>query len=304
MKTRHAALALTLLSLLAVSPGAVAEEDPWALPSVEGALLVARLAESEKSYDIVLEDEPAADAAGPERVDLGLSSKERTALKNAEKLTAAGKHAKAEEIVDASVKKDPANWDALALRGACRLELGRKEEAEADLRDSIIGNRRNPAAWKALEKLAAATGRRVVRPTLSPRGWIRPPKDGTIELGYATPDRDGDFPWMLYAAGRAAYRHEGFFEKDFPKAKEYVPTFREIVFALASAFSALDPEVKPTEELARLLAERKAGTLLPFAFFALHTAPVTDPAERDFEKLRPRLVEYFDTHVLVKKEDG
>ena len=214
-----------------------------------------------------------------------------------------GQYEKAERILSNFIRKNRANWDALALRGLCRLELDRTEEAEADLRDALIGNRRNPAAWEALGKLAAGTKRRVVRPTLSPKGWVRPPKDGSAEFGYADVDEKGDFPWLYYAAARVAYRHEGLLEKDFPGAKEYFFSFREILLALGAALSGVGEKGEPTVELARLVAEQKAGTLVPFAFFALYTEPVADPPERDFEALRPRLVRYFDEHILVKSED-
>jgi tetratricopeptide (TPR) repeat protein len=282
---------------------AAAGDDPWAVPSPNGAILTAKITTSEREYAIILCDEPQEGAGGPERAELSLSKSERRVLERCRKSIADEKYEESEKILAGQMRRNPANYAALGLLARSQAKRGDHEAALESLRRSLIGNRRNPDAWTLLEEVAAALKKKVVRPQMTPRAFIRPPENGEVRLGYWDAGKDGDFAWYCYAVARAFYRYEGPFGKDFPKAKEYRFSFREQLYAVGAAVStAVDSEHEITEELTRLLAEKKSGTLVPFVFFALYPEPIPRKPEKDFDKLVPRLTEYFDSHIVVAKD--
>ena len=146
-----------------------------------------------------------------------------------------------------------------------------------------------------------------MRPKIDVRGWVTehdPDAKGGIEIGYAVrPDKFS--PWLWYAAARAEYRYEGPFARDFPGEKTWRFTFREQMYAMnvlaASAADEKKARSTASSDLVRVLAEKKAGTLAPFAFFAAYPEPLTATPERDFDLLRPRLEKYFDEKIVVKQ---
>jgi len=294
----------TLLAAALLAAAVGAQSDPWRIREVNGAEIVAGLTLSEKSYAIVLCEEVDEDAAGPAEVEPMLKSYDQRSVERCRELIGKEDYERAGRILRNLLRSDPANHDARMLQGLLLHRQGKHEEALAALRESLIGNRRRAEAWKILEEVAAALGRRVVRPRLDARGWTKPKdKDGDIVVAYANADEDGDFGWLMYAAARAAYRHEGMFERDFPKGKGYRFTLRELLFALSSAVTWAEPRLAKkepvAEDLARLVREKQAGRLIPFAFFALYTRPLPARPERDFDTLKPLLERYFDEHIVV-----
>ena len=112
-------------------------------------------------------------------------------------------------------------------------------------------------------------------------------------------------PWTYYAGARAAYRWCGRYTTDFPAAKSYSFTFKEQMFAMcvlaAEAERQRKDGVANGDDLKRVLAEKKAGTLTEFAFFAVWPEPLTATPEPGLDALRPRLEKWFDAKVVVKK---
>jgi tetratricopeptide (TPR) repeat protein len=286
-----------LLSLLLAGGGS------WDLPEPVAIGLVAAITTSEKSYNIILDSEVDEEkAAGPERVEPDLKSHEKRSLAKCRKLIAAGDTEKAEKILGSLMRRNKGNHDASALRARCRLRAGDTERALEYITASIIGNRRNPEAWEVLEELAKKLGRKVVRPRLVPGGWIEGPNEkGEISIRYDA-DEDEDFPWLYYGVARAYYRQEGPFERDFPKLEEYRFTFYEQLYAVGALLQGSEGK-KVSKGIERLQAERKAGTIVPFVFFAIYPEPIPKKPEPRFDDLLPVLEKYFDEHILVPKAE-
>ncbi len=299
---------LTLLAAaLAPVPILAAEGrkiDPWEPPPVDCAELSIVITQSKRSYNLRLAGKVLETADAPERVEPPETAEELRALQACRDLQAAGKWPESESALRDLLGRSPALHDARSLLGTSLLRQQKPAEAAAAIRDSLIGNRRNPDAWKALEEAAAIQGMKVLRPSLKPRGWVAPLKGGEVEVGFADADVDADFPWNSYAMARAVYRYEGAYGRECP-GKEYRFTLREQVFAASAAVRSAQDDQKEGKkvppDLARLVAEAKAKTLVPFVFFALYPEPLPAEPERDFEVLRPRLQKYFDERILVRK---
>jgi tetratricopeptide (TPR) repeat protein len=252
----------------------------------------------------MLADKPWEGANGPDRVDLPVAQDEKDAVAHCRGLVEKGDHDAAGKALDEILAKDPANWDAYFLRAQSLHARSADADAALALRASLIGNRRSPDAWKLLDEVAKALKKKVARPRVEMRGWVREAAKGESEMGHVADDATA-MPWNYYAAARLHYRHEGPFARDFPGAKTYAFTFREQMYAMgvlaASAADEKKDGTKLTPDLVRVLAEKKAGTLAPFTFFAVYTEPVPAAPEKDFDKLRPRLEKYFDEKILVKR---
>jgi tetratricopeptide (TPR) repeat protein len=242
----------------------------------------------------------AEGAGGAERVEPLVSPSDKEALGRCRELISAGKHDEAVAHLDEMLKRNPANHDARMLIGLSLHERGDSKAALVALRESIIGNRRNPEAWTLLEQVAKKAGKRVVRPRLELRGWIEAKADGDVTVGYADAARDADMPWLYYGLARAYYRYEGEFKRDHPAAKDYFFSFREQLFATGTALTSVEAEksAKRSPEFKALIAEKKAKTLVPFLFFAAYPEPIPQQAERGWESLKPVLEKYFDEKIL------
>lgn len=292
-----------VVALLLMAPAALADTDPWAVPAPPGIELMLKLEASEKDYTLMLAGEPWEGANGPERVDLPHSPEDREALARCSALVEQGDHDAATSSIEALLAKNPANWDALLLRA--KSLHARKSDADAALalRTSLLGNRRNPDAWNLLDEVAKALSKKVVRPKLAVRGWVRDLGKKGVEIGHVADDDDG-MPWNYYAVARAIYRWEGIHARDFPSAKGYSFTFREQMYAMGvladSAAAEKKDGTKLSADLKRVLAEKSAGTLAPFTFFAVYPEPLPATPEIRFDLLRPRLEKYFDTKILVR----
>jgi tetratricopeptide (TPR) repeat protein len=304
--TRVPAL-LALLGLAAAAVGAGGEKpDPWPVPAPDIQEMLLTIGQSPRSYEIRIEEKVPEAALPPERVEPPATEEDRKALGACRGLATAEKWPEAEAALKDLLAKSPTLHDARALLGTALLRQKRPAEAAVALRDALIGNRRDPAAWKALEETAAALGKKVLRPAMQPGGWLLPGnKKGSMEVGVvARDDSDAAYCWIYYGMGRAMYRFEGRYSSDFG-VQPYVRTFREELYALGAVVRAAEDDRKEgkklTPDLARLLAEKKAGTLVPFAFFACYADPLAAAPERDFDALRPRLEKWFDEKVLVRK---
>lgn len=279
--------------------------DPWRLPEPDYPLLAVTLVQTKKhSYALTLARKAPGHAAGPERVDLADTGIRKGIAELCRRSLKEGKFAEAAFAAETFLKDDPSFHDLRATLGLALYLQGKTKEAIPALRTALIGNRRNPEAWQVLGQVAEDLRKRVVRPVLRPRGWVLPLEDGDIQVGFADSDDPADFPWNYYAMARAVYRYEGLFGRAFP-GREYRFTFREQIEAVGAAVQcAGDMRVdgkKVGEDLTKLLREKDAGTLVPFAFFAMYPEPVPAEPEKDFDLLRPRLEKYFDEKILVKK---
>jgi len=292
----------TRAAFLVFATGALyADDGAWTVPEVSTPKVFLEIQNGSRAYTLTPSKDVDKAAIPPERVELPLSPEEREELVACRNLIEAEQIEEAQARLGAVLEKNTANHDARMLLGLVLHRRGMHKEAVAELRESLIGNRRNPEAWKLLKEVARKVGKRVVQPALSPRGWIgEPADDGSVVLGYADAGRDGDVPWSFYIMARAAYRHEGRFQRDHPDAKEYRFTFREQLFALGAAIPSAEAEKssRRSKEFKALLAEKKAGTLVPFVFFALYPEPLPLQPERDFETLKPILEKYFNERVL------
>lgn len=303
MKFVHGLLVATTL---AASVVAFADSDSWDVPAPSGVELLLALTSSKNddAYVLRLAAKPWEGANGPERVELTLPKDEKIVLARCRGLVVKGERDAAIMALDEVVAKDPANWDAFCVRAASQHAKKVDDEAVLALRASLIGNRRNPEAWKLLDDVAGAMGRKVVRPHVDLRGWVRDIGKGAIEVGHVTTG-DLAMPWSYYAAARAFYRREGPFARDFPAAKSYAFTFREQMYAMGVLAASLADEAKNgaklTPDAERILAEKKAGTLAQFTFFAVYPEPLTTTAEAGFDRLRPRLEKYFDEKIVVRR---
>ncbi len=278
-----------------------ADEDPWAIPDIQGPALFLKLqANPSKAYVVTPSDKVAAGAEGEERVEPAVSAADKEALGQCRELISAGKHDEAMARLGELLKGNPANHDARTLGALSLHERGDDKGALSALRESIIGNRRNPEAWKLLDEVARKLGKRVVRPRLKMKGWIEEKANGEVTVGYAEAARDGDMPWFYYALARAFYRHEGGFKRDQPAAKEYAFTFREQLFGFGAALNTAEGQksAKRSPESKLLIVERKAKTLVPFLFFAAYPEPIQQQPERDWESLKPVLEKYFDQKIV------
>lgn len=299
---RTAAVAATLVVVAA----ALAADDPWLVPAPSGVEVMMALTNSKRTdaYTLMLADKPWEGASGPERAEPAIPAAEKEALAACRALVAKGDMEGAAKSIDDLVARNAANWDAHALRAQVLHAAKNDAEALAALRTSLIGNRRNPDGWKLLDDVAKALSKKVVRPKLAMRGWVRDLPKGEFEFGHVADDADG-MPWNYYAAARVYYRHEGPFARDFPSAKAYAFSFREQMFAMGvlaeSAAGAKKDGTKLSAELKRVLAEKAAGTLVPFTFFAVYTEPVPAAPEPGFDTLLPRLVKFFDEKIVVRK---
>jgi len=298
--------ALLFAASLATSVVAFAQSSPWDVPAPPGVeiLLAVRDPKKADAYVLKYATKPWDGANGPERVDLPLPKEEKTLLGRCRGLAAKGEHDAAVMGLDEIVSMNPSDWDAYVLRAASRHARKADDEAVAALRTSLIGNRRNPDAWKLLSDVTEAMGRKVARPRVDMRGWVRDVGKIGLEVGHVTV---GDLatPWSVYAAARAYYRNEGPFARDFPQAKTYAFTFREQMFAMGALAASLAEKAKEgaklTPDAARILEEQKAGTLPEFTFFAVYTEPVGAAPEPGFDQLRKRLAKYFDEKIVVRR---
>lgn len=293
------------LVALVVAGAALAADDPWESPQADTEMLLMRAMTLGKADVVVnLADDPWSGANGPARVELPLAKDDAAEVARCRELVAAGDHDGAARAIDALLAKNPANWDALVVRASSLHAKKTDAEAMAALRASIIGNRRNPDAWKLLDDVAKALGKKVARPAIDLRGWARELGKDRIEIGYVAADKV-EGPWNYYACARAVYRWGGQFAADFPAVKTYAFTFREQMVAMAVLASEAAEEkkggAKLPPDLVRVLAEKKAGTLAPFAFFAAYPEALGASPEKDFELLRPRLQKYFDEKIVVRK---
>ena len=283
---------------------AFAADDPWRVSAPPGPEHAVTLVESEREYTLMLAGKPWEGANGPERVELALSAEEKDALTRCRAQVDGGELDAAQEAVDGLLGRNPANWDAWLLRA--RVLHARESDAEAlsALRTSLVGNRRSPEAWQLLEELARALGKKVVRPRLALRGWVRELGQGEVECGHVADDSDA-MPWSYYAAARAVYRYEGPYARDFPGAAPYRFTFREQMYAMgvlaASARDARRSGTRLSGGLKRVLSEDSAGSLVPFTYFAVYPEAVPALPEPGFDALLPRLERYFDQKVLVRR---
>ena len=292
-----------LLACIALAAAADSGSE-WKLPHVNGALYVAVLTQSERSYTILLAEYLDDVAGAPERVELPLKSSERKSLDRARKALEKKEYDKVGTMVRNFVRRNPANYDALVLGAKALHQQGKDDEALVMLRNALIGNRRSPEAWTLLRQVAAKLGKRVVRPRMEPRGWVKPPdKKGDIEVGYCDASKDEDAAWLFYAPIRAVFRYEGKFREVCPKRKDYYFTFTEQIHAVGSVVRHAEIRVKSKEpnaaDVTSLLEEKGKGTIVPFAFFAMYPEPIPAKPEPGFDKLRPLLIEYFDRHILV-----
>jgi hypothetical protein len=296
---------LPLCAALLVAGSALWADDPWLPAASRGVeLVMARVSSPREVYSILLADEPWEGADGPERAEPATTEGEREALAQSSHALAQGETDAALAGVDALLAEHASNWDAHVLRARVLHAQGSHADAAAALRTALIGNRRCPEAWELLDSVAKALGKKVVRPRVAMRGWVRDRGKAGYELGHVATDDDG-MPWNYYAAARAHYRFEGPFARDFPKGTSYTLTFREQMYAVgvlaASAVEQRKDGVKLSADLRRVLSERTAGTLPPFAFFAVHPEPVPAQPEPGWDKLLPRLVKYFDQKILVRR---
>lgn len=293
------------LALVAAAVALAAESDPWIVTVPSGSDVMMTLATSSKhAYAVNPADKPWADASGPERAEPALSKEEKDGLAACRDLVAKGDHDGAAKAIDDLLAKNPANWDAHLLRASSLHARAMDKDAVAPLRTSLVGNRRSPEAWRLLADVAKALAKKVVRPTLDLRGWVREKSKTQIEVGGVFL-KDADMPWTYYAGARALYRYEGNFGRDFPAAKSYAFTFREQMFAMCVLAQEAETQRKDgaanAADLKLVLAEKKAGTLTPFTFFAVYPEPVPATPEPGFDALRPRLEKYFDEKVLVRR---
>ncbi len=298
------AVASAVAAVAAAAVIALAAPDPWDVPVPDPIELTLALTESKREYTLYFADEVWEQANGAESIDLPLAQDENDALARARELVTKGDHEGADKALDDLLAKHPANWDAFLTRAASLHARKADADAVVALRTSLVGNRRNPEAWKLAEEIARALGRKVSRPKIDLRGWVRQSDEGEIEVGHVGDD-EVSMPWNHYAAARAVYRWEGAFARDFPGEKAYRFTFREQLFAIGVLARAAEGTKKDgaklPPDLARVLAEKKAGTLAPFAFFAAYPEPLPAAPEKDFDLLRPRLEKYFDEKVLPKR---
>jgi len=276
----------------------LAAPDPWAVPKGGAAMLLA-LDESDRSYTLEGADHVWDGAQGPKHVTL-----KGAPLTDCRKLISEGKLEDALKAVDAELARSPAHHTARMLRGLALYKLRRNDEALRELRDAIIGNRRNPEAWSLLEMVAASVDRKVKRPEFELKSWVRQSGKQQIEIGHLERDDGSTFPWMYYGVARAGYRWEGGFARDFP-GKDYRFTFREQLFALGAVVEGVKMRKKEREKISsdlRLLASKsKSRDFAAFAFFALYPEPLPARPEKHFELLRPRLIAYFDKKICVKR---
>jgi hypothetical protein len=294
----------TGLAVLALAAGALADADPWEGMAPDNEMLLVRVMSLGKS-DVVmnLADSPWEGASGPLHAPLPLSAEENVELQRCRGLVATDADGAAKGA-DALYAKNAANWDALVVKASAQHAKKADAEALATLRGALIGNRRNPDAWKLLDDVAKALGKKVARPSIQLRGWARELGKNKVEVGHCAGDKV-DGPWQYYAAARAVYRWGGTFAEDFPAAKAYTYTFREEMqaFAVLAAEAAEEKKggAKLPPDLVRVLAEQKAKTLAPFAFFAAYPEPLPAASEKEFDLLRPRLEKYFDEKIVVRK---
>lgn len=283
---------------------ALADADPWIVAVPKGAELLVTMDKSPHSYKVSTVKASWDGANGPERAELHLSNEERDGLAKARDLAKKGDHDAAVKAADDLVAKNPANWEAHLVRAASLHAKGADPDALASLRTSLVGNRRRPEAWKLLDDVAAALGRKAVRPQIDVRGWAREKGKDETEVGSVF-EKDADMPWTYYAAALAVYRWEGRYQRDFPAAKTYSFSFKEQMFAMCVLAAEADQSRRDGkaagDEFKRLLAEKRAGTLTEFAFFAAWPEPLTATPEPGIDALRPRLARYFDEKIVVKK---
>ena len=276
--------------------GGVAFAQDWRVPDLNGAELLLVLQQSKNSYTLAQTSKLWKGAPGPERIPIA----GRGAVARCHKLIDAGRFADAAAAVQKILAKNPADWDAYYLRALALFKQGKREEARLALRESLIGNRRNPDAWTLLEKIV---GRKAKRPRFEMRAWVRQ-RGKEVEISYAEKDEAADFPWIYYGIARAHYRYEGGYRREVDRGK-YRFTFREQLLALGAALwgarSAREDREPIPKDLKRLLDLGKKKELVPFAFFAIYPEPVARQPERGFDRLKPQLERYFDRRICGKR---
>jgi hypothetical protein len=288
-----------------VAAALAADADPWEAPEFDSEMLLMRVVALGKGdITINMADKPWSEANGPARVELPLTREETNELARCRGLVGKGEHDAAGLALDALLAKNPAVWDAHLVRATSLHARKLDAEALVALRASLIGNRRNPDAWKLLDDVAKPLGKKVAPPKIDLRGWVRETGRNSIEVGYVHRDKASG-AWNYYAAARAVYRWGGSFAADFPALKTYAFTFREQMVAMSVlADEATEEGLKAASipaDLRRVLAEKRAGTLAPFSFFAAYPEPLSATPEKGFELLRPRLEKYFDEKIVVKR---
>jgi len=275
--------------------GGVVFAQDWRVPDVNVAELLVVIEQSKRSYTIVPGTKLWKGAPGPQRIPIA----DRGAVERGKKLIDAGQFAEAASTVERMLAKNQADWDAYYLRALALHEQGKREEARLALRESLIGNRRNPDAWTLLKEIV---GRKAKRPVFEMRAGVRQ-VGKEVEIVYAAKS-DADYPWLSYGIARAHYRYEGGYRRDCGQAR-YRFTFREELLALGAAVSSARSATKDREpipkDLKRLLDLQKKKELVPFAFFAIYAEPIPRGPERGFDRLKPQLERYFDRRICGKR---
>ena len=143
-----------------LAAAALAADDPWDVPAPSGLAILSKLQWSSRAETsaFAMPAKPSEGANGREAVLLSLSDEEIRSVLHVRRLVADGDIDGALASADAAIARSPANWDAFAARAVALHAKKADAEALLALRASLIGNRRNPDAWKLLEDVAGAVG--------------------------------------------------------------------------------------------------------------------------------------------------
>ena len=199
-----------------------------------------------------------------------------------------GDTVKACQAYDRAIAIDPDVETAHRYKGNALMKQGDVERALRSYASAVVAEPGSEMAWeRGLQRWADATGAEISLPGLRPAVAVG--EDGkTLQVQVGDQSSPELAPWLAYGAARMLWREEEF-SKRYP-GQEYRRTLAEEVDALETAAviaSELEAagDLKPSGDLALLMALNDDGLLEPFVLFCL-------PDEEVLQDFRP----YRDAH--------
>lgn len=152
-----------------------------------------------------------------------------------------------------AIEIDPRRETSYRYWGDSLLATGRNDEAREKFFDAILAEPYNRLSWNGLFNWSRRTGVQLTHPRVASPNKISSQGDRTnITIDASALDaKDGMNFWMLYEMSRAAWRAEGYFQKQFPEEKEYRHSLKEEADALSAVARGI-AEAREKNEIAAL----------------------------------------------------
>jgi tetratricopeptide (TPR) repeat protein len=207
-----------------------------------------------------------------------------------------GDTVKACQAYDRAIAIDPDVETAYRYKGNALMKQGDVERALRSYASAVVAEPGSEMAWeRGLQRWADATGAEIRLPGLKPAVSLG--EDGkTLNVQVGDNQSPELAPWLAYGAARMLWREEEFAQR-YP-GRTYRRTLAEEVNALEKAAvvaSELEAagDLKPSGDLALLIALNEDGLLEPFVLFCLPDEVVRQDFRPYREAHREKMVDFL-----------